>query len=203
MAPGFVSTYMRRLLAGVLATLIGSQPAVLGAQQGGAAAAPGTGPAPGSAAAGTQGPPSVESLGVSFDRIKQQLGQKPPTTNSKAPLKLDFYVEVIAEAPPFQLFAPNEPSIGPVPGVAPSHADMVRHMTPLAFSAPAATLVSVGAKGGSPKFIGQDFWQAQRRAAAELARRKKIEAERERQRKLKESVVVTAPKGPGLPVPRP
>jgi hypothetical protein len=201
MVTGFVSTCMRRLLAGVLATLIGFQPALLGAPQAGRAATPPVGlPQPPQSA--TPPPPSVESLGVSFDRIKRQLGEKRPTANTQAPLKLEYYVEVIAEAPPFQLFAPDEPSFGPVPGGAPTHADMVRHVTPLAFSAPTATLVSFGGKGGSPKVVGYEFWKTQEKIAQEMARRRKLEEERERQRKLKESVVVTPPKGPGMPVPQ-
>jgi hypothetical protein len=175
---------MRGALAILLATLIGSVPAVLVAQQ-------------------TTPLPSVESLGVSFDRIKRQMGQKPASTNQTS-LTLDFYVEVVALAPRFQLFAPDEPSFGPVPGVSPSHGDMMRHLTPQPFRAPAATIMSIGgSRGGSPTLIGQDVWQTQSRMAKEVARRKKIEAERERQRTLKESVVVSPPKGPGHPAPRP
>jgi hypothetical protein len=175
---------MRGALAIFLATLIGSEPAVLSAQQ-------------------TTPLPTVESLGVSFDRIKRQMGQKPASTTQTS-LKLDYYVEVVGVAPPFQLFAPEERSVGVVPGVAPSHGDMMRHLTPLPFSAPAATLVSFGgARGSSPKLIGQDLWETSTRMAQEVARRKKIEAERERQRKLKESIVVSPPKGPGHPEPRP
>jgi hypothetical protein len=174
---------MRGALAIGLATFIGLSPAVLDAQQ-------------------STPLPTVESLGVSFDRIKRKLDQKPATPD-KTGLKLEFYVEVIAEAPPFQLFSPGESSFGPVPGVAPSHTDMMRHITPLAFAAPAATLVSFGAQRGSPKLVGQEFWESQSRMAQEVARRKKVEAERERQRTLKESVVVSPPKGPGGPVPRP
>jgi hypothetical protein len=169
--------HMRRALAACFAVLLGSQPAALGAQQ-------------------STPLPSVESLGVSFDRIKRQLDQKAPTKDKNG-LKLEFYVEVVAEAPPFQLFLPGESSFGPVPGVAPSHADMMRHITPQAFAAPAATLVSFGGKGGSPKLAGQDFWETQSRMAQEVARRKKADAERERQRRLKESVVVSPPKSPG------
>jgi hypothetical protein len=178
---------MRGVLAALLATLVVAQSAVLRAQQ----ATP---------------VPSVESLGVSFDRIRRQLDQK-PAAKDKTGLKLEFYIEVVAEAPPFQLFAPGESSFGVVPGVAPSHADMMRHITPQAFSAPAATLASFGgSRGTSPKLMGQDFWENQSRQAKEVARRKKVEEERERQRRLKESVVVSPPKvpgGPGAAAPRP
>jgi len=175
---------MRRARAILVATLIGLLPAVLGAQQ-------------------SRSLPTVESLGVSFDRIKRKLDVK-PASKDKTGLKLEFYVEVVGEAPPFQLFAPDEPRFGPVPGSAPTHADMMRHITPLAFSAPAATLVSVGrSRGSSPKLLGQDFWSTQTQMAKEVARRKKIEDERERRRRIKESIVVAPPKGPGRPAPRP
>jgi len=166
---------MRRARAICVATLIGLLPAVPGAQQ-------------------TRPLPTVESLGVSFDRIKRQLDVK-PASKDQTGLKLEYYVEVIAMAPPIYLFAPDEPSFGPVPGSAPSHADMMRHITPLAFSSPRATLVSIGgSRGTAPKLLGQDFWQTQTLRAKEIERRKKAEAERARQRMLKESIVVSPPK---------
>lgn len=166
---------MHRARAILVATIIGLLPAVPGAQQ-------------------ARPLPTVESLGVSFDRIKRQLDVKPASTDQRG-LKLEYYVEVIAMAPPIYLFAPDEPSFGPVPGSAPSHSDMMRHITPLAFSSPRATFVSFGgARGKTPTLLGRDFWATQTRMAKEIERRKKIEAERERQRMLKESIVVSPPK---------
>ena len=72
---------MRGALAILFATLIGSEPAVLSAQQ-------------------SEPLPSVESLGVSFDRIKRQMGQQPASTTQTS-LKLDYYVDVVGVAPPF------------------------------------------------------------------------------------------------------
>jgi hypothetical protein len=159
----------------VVASLIGLLPAVPGAQQ-------------------ARPLPTVESLGVSFDRIKRQLDVK-PASREQSSLKLEYYVEVVAMAPPIYLFAPDEPSFGPVPGTAPSHGDMMRHMTPLAFSSPRATLMSIGgSRGRAPKVLGQDFWTVQTLRAKEIERRKKLEAERERQRAIKESIVVSPPK---------
>ena len=193
---------MRRPLAILLATLIGSQPAVHGAQQGGASSAP---PAAGQASPQAAppkpaAPPSVESLGLSFDRIKRQLDQKPPST-AKTPLKLQFYVEVVAEAPPIPIFAPGELATGPAPGGAPTHRDMMNLVTPLAFKSPSIPIGAI-AMVGIQKLLA---WEAQKakEAKAEEARQKKIAAERERQRKIKESIVVSPPKGPGKPAPRP
>jgi hypothetical protein len=196
---------MRRVLVCVLALFVGLQPAALWAQQGNVPRSPSPQVPASSLAPQTaahQPTPSVEVLGVSFERVKRELRILPPS-KTNTPLKLEYYIEVVAEAPPFILFAPDEPSVGRVPGSAPTHADMMRHITPLAFSAPAATLVSVGGrKGSSPKIVGQDFWQTQARAAKEAARRKKIEEERQkaveaerlRQQRLKDSIVVSPPK---------
>ena len=96
--------HMRRTLAFLLVLLIGLQPTVLGAQQ--------LAPPPPPAAALQALPPlpttpttssdtgvtNVESLGVSFDRIKQILGDRKPTAD-KIGLKLNYFVEVVAEAP--------------------------------------------------------------------------------------------------------
>jgi len=142
--------------------------------------------------------PSVESMGVSFDRIKREVAKPIPARPKDAiDMKLEYYIDVVAAAPPFLLFAPGEAEFGPVSGTAPSHADMMRHVTPLAFSAPAATLISFGASRGSPRLLGQDFWLVQTQMAKELERRKKLEAERARKAAIKSSVVVTPPKGPG------
>lgn len=175
---------MRRALPWLLAWLIGVHPAAVWAQQGAGAVQ------------------SFDALGVSFERIRRDLRTAPPS-KVITPIKLEYYVEVVGVAPPFTLFSSEELSIGPVPGVPPSHADMMRHVTPLAFTAPAATLVSVGGRRGAPpKVVGQDFWQMQTRMAREAARRKKaeeerqkaVEAERLRQQRLRESVVVSPPK---------
>ena len=101
---------MRRVLASLLACLVGLQPAAVGAQQG---SAPGTAatqaqPAPAHAV------PSVESLGMSFDRIKRELRILPPST-VKSPLKLEYYVEVQGLMPALPLFRPGELTDRPRP----------------------------------------------------------------------------------------
>ena len=116
---------MRRVLATLLACLVGLQPAAVGAQQG---SAPGTAatqaqPAPAHAV------PSVESLGMSFDRIKRELRILPPSTVA-SPLKLEYYVEVQGLMPALPLFRPGELTTGPVPLGAPTHWDMMDHVTP-------------------------------------------------------------------------
>ena len=181
---------MRLLLALLLACLVGPQPAAVRAQQ----------PAPpGTEAAGTRQAsaqalspvPSVESLGMSFERIKRGLRILPPSA-SRAPLKVEYYVEVQGVAPPIPIFRPGELATGPVPYGAPTHWDMMNHVTPEAFKAgtvPVSTLAIMGLA----KLIQ---WEAQRarEERREKERQAAIEAERERQKRLKESLVVSPPK---------
>jgi hypothetical protein len=169
---------MRRALACVVACLIGLQPSAAWARQG---PAPGTAPAV----------PSVESLGVSFARIKRELRMLPPST-ATTPLKLEYYVEVQGLAPPIPIFRPGELASGPVPFGAPTHSDMMRHVTPEAFKSPRIPVSSIAIMGLA-KLVQ---WEAQRarEERIEKDRQAAIEAERERQRRLKESLVVSPPK---------
>jgi hypothetical protein len=183
---------MRRVLACVVACLIGFQPAAVRAQQ----SAP-----PGAAATGAQPPParpmpaqaapSVESLGISFARIKRELRILPPST-AKTPLKLEYYVEVQGIAPPIPIFRPGELTSGPVPYGAPTHSDMMDHVTPLAFKSPAVPISGIVIMGLA-KLVQ---WEAARARELRLEEKRKaeIEAERERQRRLKESLVLSPPK---------
>jgi len=47
--------------------------------------------------------PSIQSLGVSLDRIRRQLRETPPARTS-SPLKLEYHVEVVGTAPKLKLF---------------------------------------------------------------------------------------------------
>ena len=182
---------MRRVLACVLACLVGFQPAVLWAQGGGAAGAqvaPASQPPQGAAQAL---PPPFDALGVSFDRIKRELRQLPPSTAS-TPLKLEFYVEVQGTAPPILLFKPGELTTGPVPYGAPTHSDVLELFTPIEFRSPSMPLSTIAIMG-IQKLLAWESNRA-REQKAEEARQKRIEAERLRQQKLKESLVVSPPK---------
>lgn len=182
---------MRRVLAGLLATLIGFQPAVLWAQQSGAAGAQAA-PSRRSTPPATQvQPPPFEALGVSLDRIKRELRQLPPST-AKTPLKLEYYVEVVGDAPPILLFKPGELSTGPTPYGAPTHSDVLELFTPIEFRSPSMPISTIAIMG-IQKLLA---WEADRARArrAEEARQKRIEAERLRQQRLKESLVVSPPK---------
>lgn len=161
---------MRRVLACVVACLVGLQPAAVCAQQ---------------------APPSIDSLGMSFARIKRELRTLPPST-AQTPLKLEYYVEVQGIAPPIPIFRPGELTTGPVPFGAPTHADMMDHVTPIYFKSPTIPISGIVIMGLA-KLIE---WEA---ARAREDRREKdrmaaIEVERERQRRLKESILISPPK---------
>jgi hypothetical protein len=179
---------MRRATALLLASLVGLQPAAALAQQN---AAPGPSTAGQSRSSPAQAAPSTDALGVSFDRIKRELRMRPPTA-VKTPLKLEYYVEVQALLPPIPIFKTGELTTGPIPYGAPTHADMLDHVTPLAFKSPAIPVSSILMMG--VQMLVQ--WEANRAREERLLkeRQKANDLERERQRRLKESLVVSPPK---------
>ena len=184
---------MRRVLACVLACLVALQPAAAWARQGVAAAGnrPDSRPPTASQSDAAQLSPSVESMGMSFDRIKRELRILPPST-AKSAIKLEYYVEVQGLMPPLPLFRPGELTTGPVPYGAPTHWDMMDHVTPLAFKTGTVPISSLAIMGIA-KLIQ---WEAQRAREERLAKKRQaeIDEERERQRRLKESLVVGPPK---------
>jgi hypothetical protein len=183
---------MRRVLACFVASLVGFQPAAVWAQQGAPPGAPAAlaQPPPGQPMA-DQATPSVESLGISFARIKRELRILPPST-AKTPLKLEYYVEVQGVMPPIPIFRPGELTTGPVPYGAPTHSDMMDHVTPLAFKSPAVPVSAIAIMG--IQMLLQ--WELNRAREERLAKKRQaeIDEERERQRRLKESLVVGPPK---------
>jgi hypothetical protein len=154
--------------------LIGLQPSAVRAQQGTVPPAP-----------------SVEALGMSFERIKRGLRVLPPST-AKTPLKLEYYVEVQGLMPPLPLFKPGELTTGPVPFGAPTHRDMMDHVTPEAFKSGTVPVSSLAIMG----IVKLLQWEAQRAREERLAKKRQaeIDEERERQRRLKDSLVVGPPR---------
>jgi hypothetical protein len=185
---------MRRVLACVVASLIALQPAAVRARQG---ATPGTAASQAQAQAQTetgaspQVVGSVDALGISFARIKRGLRVLPPSTAS-TPLKLEYYVEVQGLAPPIPIFRPGELTTGPVPYGAPTHADMMSHVTPEAFKSPRIPVSGIVIMGLA-KLVQWEAARA-REERFEKQRQEAIEAERERQRRLKESLLLSPPK---------
>ena len=77
-------------------------------------------------------------LPVSLVRIQRELKQS-TVSEQREGLNLRYNVEVFGQAPPLTLFTPGEDlSTGPVPGTAPTHRDMVDHVTPREYRAPPA-----------------------------------------------------------------
>jgi len=171
---------------------MGLQPASVWAQQDAAPATAATQaqpqPAPGAA---PQAVPSIDSLGLSFARIKRGLRIQQPSTAS-TPLKLEYYVEVQGLAPPIPIFRPGELTTGPVPYGAPTHSDMMRHVTPEAFKSPRIPVSGIVIMGLA-KLVQWEAARA-REERMEKARQEAIEVERERQRRLKESLLLSPPK---------
>jgi hypothetical protein len=154
---------MRRRVALLLVASLAGQPLWLTAQ------APVPAPRPQQPAAPSSEPvPTVESLGVSFDRIKREL-RIVPASSAKTPLKLEYYVEVLGIAPEIQLFAPEELRGGPVPGGAPTHWEMVHELwTKPEFKSPSVPIGSLAILG----IMKLAQWQT------EQAKKRKAEAER-------------------------
>jgi hypothetical protein len=181
---------MRRLLACVVACLVGLQPAAVRAQRSAAQgpAASQAGPAdPQTAQAGS----AADLFGVSFERIKRELRILPPST-AKTPLKLEYYVEVQGALPPIPLFNPGELATGPAPYGAPTHSDVLRLFTPEEFRSPRVPVSSIVIMG----IVKLVQWEAQRAREERIEKQRQadIEAERARQKRLKESIVLSPPK---------
>ena len=77
-------------------------------------------------------------LPVSLVRIHRELRQS-TVREEREGLNLRYNIEVFGQAPPLELFTPGENlSTGPVPDSAPTHRDMIEHVTPREYRAPAA-----------------------------------------------------------------
>ena len=76
----------------------------------------------------------AEELPVSLARIRRKLEEAPPSHTFL--LRLEVYVEVVGKAPAFHIFEGFDLHTGPVPYGAPTHSDMMRHVTPQEFRTP-------------------------------------------------------------------
>lgn len=75
-------------------------------------------------------------LPINVGRIGRQLRQA-QVREERDGLKIRYTIEVFGELPKIQLITPlDNLLIGDVPRTAPTHADMIRMMTPQEFSAP-------------------------------------------------------------------
>ena len=75
----------------------------------------------------------VSRLPLNLDRIQRGLRQS-AIREEREGLNLRYVVEVYGQAPPFVLFGPEDNLVhGPVPYGAPTHRDMIAHVTPKEF----------------------------------------------------------------------
>jgi hypothetical protein len=80
----------------------------------------------------------VSRLPLNLDRIQRELRQS-AIREERQGLNLRYVVEVYGQAPPLVLFGPDDDLVyGPVPYGAPTHKDMIEHVTPKEYRAPAA-----------------------------------------------------------------
>lgn len=98
------------------------------------------GPRPQASTGGNPDLLRAEELPVSLARIRRKLAQATPSHGSL--LRLDVYVEVVGKAPAFHFFEGVDLQAGPVPYGAPTHSDLIRHVTPEEFRSPSVPLVA-------------------------------------------------------------
>jgi hypothetical protein len=99
-----------------------------------AQAAPALAQAP---AAATASQVDVNRLPVDLWRIGRQLQQANRETEEREGLNLRYQIEVFGRAPQIRLFTPEDNlRYGPVPYGAPTHQEMINHITPREFSSP-------------------------------------------------------------------
>jgi len=97
----------------------------------------------------------ASALGISLSRISRRLAaESQARSDGASPLKLEYFVDVYGNAPELRFFAGQDLVYGGVPGSAPTHRDMMMHVTPQAFRSPRAdfmSLISTAAMFGAKK----------------------------------------------------
>jgi hypothetical protein len=90
--------------------------------------------------AGAQEAVDVSRLPIDLGRIQRKL-QASSTREERRGLDLHYVIEVYGRAPAIVFFGPKDNMLhGPVPGTAPTHRDMIEHVTPREYRAPVADL---------------------------------------------------------------
>jgi hypothetical protein len=89
---------------------------------------------------GDGGTLDVSRLPIDLERIYRELRQSAIREEHQG-LNLRYVIEVYGKAPPIVLFGPDDDLVyGPVPYGAPTHREMIEHVTPKEYRAPAADL---------------------------------------------------------------
>jgi hypothetical protein len=80
----------------------------------------------------------VERLPLNLSRIQREL-KHAADLESREGLNLRYVIQIYGSAPPLDLFSEDENlTTGPVPYGAPTHRELIEHVTPQPFRAPAA-----------------------------------------------------------------
>ena len=95
-------------------------------------------------AAEAQAPPAssldVSRLPVDLDRVQRKL-QQSTVREERNGLNLRYIIEVFGQAPPLVVFTKEDNIVnGPVPHGAPTHREMIEHVTPKEYRAPPADI---------------------------------------------------------------
>ena len=79
----------------------------------------------------------VSRLPLNLQRIHRELQQSSTVREQRDGLNLRYQIEVFGRAPEIKLFLPEDNlTTGPVPYGAPTHQEIIRHITPKEFSSP-------------------------------------------------------------------
>jgi hypothetical protein len=82
----------------------------------------------------------VSRLPISVERIQRELKRAADREEHEG-LNLRYIVSVYGQAPPIVVLGPQDDLVhGPVPRSAPTHREMIEHVTPREYRAPAADL---------------------------------------------------------------
>ena len=85
----------------------------------------------------------AEDLGISLTRIQRKLDRLPDREEARSLLRLNYYVQVYARAPPLELFQGFDLYNSPIPYRVPSHSEMLSVMRPNRLYPSAANLTPI------------------------------------------------------------
>ena len=89
-------------------------------------------------AAQAQDTVDVSRLPINLERIQRALRQSSEREEREG-LNIRYIIDVYGQAPPIVIFGPQFDLLyGPVPNSAPTHREMIEHVTPREYRAPAA-----------------------------------------------------------------
>ena len=86
---------------------------------------------------------AAEDLGISLARIQQKLDRLPDGEEARSLLRLNYYVQVYAKAPPLTLFQGVDLHNSPIPYGVPLHREMLSVMRPIELYPSAANLTPI------------------------------------------------------------